>query len=131
MLMFVPHAATCIKGQLDVLFIIDSSSNVGSDNFDSELRTAANLAENFKIGPDAVQFGAITFADSPSNLFDFNTYDAFLDIEKVSIIYYLLYTPASFFSILLIFSFICILSGGTVLIFSSCCLLRCYYLKCI
>jgi hypothetical protein len=78
---FGVQSQACIKGQVDFLYIIDSSSNVGAPSFDLELRVATNLAENLHIGKDAVQIGAITFADNYHSVFDFNTHDNFINIE--------------------------------------------------
>ncbi|BFZ07321.1 hypothetical protein BsWGS_10360 [Bradybaena similaris] len=74
--------AECIRGQLDVIFLFDSSSTVGSGDFNRSLQFASNLAENFKIGPDSLQFGAASFSDSPINLFNLNTYTEFQQLEK-------------------------------------------------
>ncbi|CAG5117316.1 unnamed protein product, partial [Candidula unifasciata] len=81
-LYFVGSEAECIKGQLDILFLFDSSSTVGSIDFTHSLQFASNLAENFQIGSDGVQFGAVSFSDSPRPLFSLNTYTDFHDIEK-------------------------------------------------
>ncbi|BFZ12371.1 hypothetical protein BsWGS_15410 [Bradybaena similaris] len=77
-----PTSAPCRAGLLDILFIIDSSAEVGTTEFGAELRFAANLAENFHLGPDAIEFAATTFGDSVVDLFNLGQYGNYTPLQR-------------------------------------------------
>ena len=56
------------------MFILDSSSSEGSDNFHKQLDFVTNFARQFDIGPSSVQIGLITFASTAHNEFYLKAY---------------------------------------------------------
>ncbi|XP_067680567.1 collagen alpha-4(VI) chain-like [Haliotis asinina] len=56
----------------DVIFLLDSSSSEGSSNFQKEVDFVGKFVNDFDIGPDHMQFGAIRFSTDASIVFDLN-----------------------------------------------------------
>ena len=48
----------------DIVFVIDSSGSIGSFHFQQALNFTADLASEFRIGPDFTHIGVITYASS-------------------------------------------------------------------
>lgn len=72
-----------MKGTLDILYLLDSSASVGNPGYGEILRFAANLPENFHIGPNDIEFAATIFGTNPVNLFDFNVYNDYKSLQQV------------------------------------------------
>ncbi|KAK0047864.1 FMRFamide receptor [Biomphalaria pfeifferi] len=66
----------------DVLLILDSSGSIGKDNYALQANFSAELAKNFKIGPNNIQFSAIIFSTTVQELFDFQKYHTNSDIVQ-------------------------------------------------
>ncbi|KAK0059848.1 collagen alpha-1(XII) chain [Biomphalaria pfeifferi] len=47
--------------QADIIFVLDGSSSIGYQDFEKQLQFTANLTKNFRLGPNDVRFGALTF----------------------------------------------------------------------
>ncbi|XP_067843005.1 collagen alpha-3(VI) chain-like [Heptranchias perlo] len=58
----------------DLIFLIDGSVNVGSDNFQYIRDFIVNFIDNLDIGPDRFQIGVIQYSDEPVTKFYLNTY---------------------------------------------------------
>ena len=58
------------------MFLLDSSGSVGATNFQKMLGFVRNVANNFNIGPNAVQIGVDTFQTSHKAEFRLNTYSS-------------------------------------------------------
>ncbi|XP_060600216.1 uncharacterized protein LOC132753729 isoform X4 [Ruditapes philippinarum] len=67
-------APNCGSNPADIEFLLDSSGSVGSSNFQKQLDFVAKFAQAFDIGPRNVQIGVATFASTPHNEFNLNTY---------------------------------------------------------
>ncbi|XP_012942445.2 collagen alpha-1(XX) chain [Aplysia californica] len=59
---------------------MDSSGSINR-NYDRQLDFAANLTQNFDLGPDDVRFGGVIFSDTAEKLFDLKDYS---DHENLS-----------------------------------------------
>lgn len=77
-------AADC-QAQADILFIMDSTGSIDIGDYNTMLKFVANLTHTFTLGPKAIQFGAIIFADDTHNLFNLGTYTDHLSLEQVRI----------------------------------------------
>ena len=64
----------CGSNPADIVFLLDSSGSVGSANFQKQLDFVSRFAQSFDIGPRNVQIGVVTFATTPHNEFNLNTY---------------------------------------------------------
>ncbi|KAH9492892.1 hypothetical protein Btru_032557 [Bulinus truncatus] len=60
----------------DIIIVMDSSTSIGANNFREQLRFAANLTQNFAIGPNDVRFAALTFGSTVNKLFDLDSYSS-------------------------------------------------------
>ncbi|CAL1528433.1 unnamed protein product, partial [Lymnaea stagnalis] len=58
----------------DVILVLDSSSSIGYSNYQTQLQFAANLTQNFRLGPNDVRFAAIIFGTGVQKLFDLSTH---------------------------------------------------------
>ncbi|XP_076459446.1 LOW QUALITY PROTEIN: uncharacterized protein LOC143292771 [Babylonia areolata] len=58
----------------DVVFLLDTSGSVGSDNFPRIKEYVYNMMEQFNIGPDATQVGVATFSTNARAQFYLNQY---------------------------------------------------------
>lgn len=59
---------------MDVLFVLDSSSNVGSSNWNKILSFVNQIVTSLNIGDTATRVGVITFSDSASVSISLNAY---------------------------------------------------------
>lgn len=58
----------------DVTFLLDSSNNVGPQNFVKELNFIKDVSNNMQVAPDKVQVSALTFGTGVNNQFYLNQY---------------------------------------------------------
>ncbi|XP_071081373.1 collagen alpha-4(VI) chain-like [Haliotis cracherodii] len=78
-----------VSEKADVIFLLDDSGSEGALNFQKELDFVSKFVNDFDIGPDHMQFGAIRFSTSASLVFDLNTHTtkASLQMAVASISY--------------------------------------------
>ncbi|XP_059164367.1 collagen alpha-6(VI) chain-like [Physella acuta] len=70
---------------LDVVFILDSSANMGSANWTKLKQFVADVVSQVTIGPNDFSVGLLTYGDAPQKAFDLNTYsDASLISQAVN-----------------------------------------------
>ena len=55
-------------------FLLDSSDNVGRENFNKELNFIKDVTNQFQISPNKVQVSSVTFGTGPTNQFYLNQY---------------------------------------------------------
>ncbi|KAH9492891.1 hypothetical protein Btru_032556 [Bulinus truncatus] len=60
--------------QGDILFILDSSSSIGYDDYKKQLSFAANITNDFPVGPRNVQFSVLVFSVVAESAFPFDRY---------------------------------------------------------
>ncbi|XP_048390036.1 collagen alpha-3(VI) chain isoform X2 [Stegostoma tigrinum] len=66
----------------DLVFLIDGSRNLGSDEFQFMRSFIANFIEDLNIGPDAIQVGMVQYSKTPSTVFYLNTYTTKTEVLK-------------------------------------------------
>ncbi|XP_033750926.1 cartilage matrix protein-like [Pecten maximus] len=66
--------ANCFEKVADIVFLLDSSSSIRQEQFQDQLNFVQNVADNFKIGSNNIQVGAITFSDETKLNFQLNTH---------------------------------------------------------
>ncbi|XP_060073181.1 collagen alpha-6(VI) chain-like [Ylistrum balloti] len=66
--------ANCFEKVADIVFLLDSSSSIREEQFQDQLNFVQNVADNFKIGNNNIQVGAITFSDKAKLNFHLNTH---------------------------------------------------------
>lgn len=67
-------------GNNDVVFVVDSSDNVGKDNFNKEIDFVKQTVNHWNVGPTGMQVGLVTFGDTAQNQFYPNTYSSQADV---------------------------------------------------
>ncbi|XP_059164377.1 collagen alpha-6(VI) chain-like [Physella acuta] len=78
-----PAASKCTKNvKKDVVFVLDSSASVTSDNWSKQLQFAADLVKLFNLGDTGFQFGAASYGYTGDKLFDLNKFQDAAAIEK-------------------------------------------------
>ncbi|CAG5131629.1 unnamed protein product, partial [Candidula unifasciata] len=66
--------------QVDVVFVIDASGSIGSENFKTQQTFLAKLTHHFIVGPKGTLFGGLLFSTNVTKLFDLNKYTSRTDI---------------------------------------------------
>ncbi|XP_047593143.1 collagen alpha-5(VI) chain isoform X4 [Lutra lutra] len=64
----------CEDMKADIMFLVDSSSSIGHDNFGKMKTFMKNLLAKIQIGPDRTQIGVIQFSDQTQEEFQLNKY---------------------------------------------------------
>ncbi|XP_013884856.1 collagen alpha-6(VI) chain [Austrofundulus limnaeus] len=64
----------------DIVFMVDGSWSIGSENFEQIRRFLNTLVSSFDIGPDHVQMGLVQYSTDPHTEFSLNTYQNKEDI---------------------------------------------------
>ncbi|KAH9489638.1 hypothetical protein Btru_037361 [Bulinus truncatus] len=62
------------KAKTDIIWLIDSSSNVNKSNYDMMLNFAAGVTQYFSINKDNAQFAAVVYGSEARKLFDLKTF---------------------------------------------------------
>ncbi|XP_012938709.1 uncharacterized protein LOC101849054 [Aplysia californica] len=66
----------------DIIFLLDSSGSIGKDNYAKQLKFAANMTRQFRLGPNDVRFGVVLFGDAAHGLLDLDDYDDHTALSK-------------------------------------------------
>lgn len=65
---------TCTGVQVDLVFAIDESGSIESENFALVRQFVSDFVEGFSYGDNGIRVGVVTFASDASNRFFLNTY---------------------------------------------------------
>ncbi|XP_069138667.1 cartilage matrix protein-like [Argopecten irradians] len=76
------EGANCFEKVADIVFLLDSSSSIRQHQFQDQLNFVQNVADNFKIGSNNIQVGAITFSDEPQLHFQLNTHQTKTELKS-------------------------------------------------
>ena len=68
------HFVTGCDSKADVTFLLDSSDNVGKENFKKQLNFVKDVTNNFQVGASKVQVSAVTYGTGATNQFYLNQY---------------------------------------------------------
>ena len=73
---FLAEAAVseCVITGVDMIFVMDQSGSIGSENFELMKQLAINITDEFDIGPNDTQVGWISFNNAPTVMFHLSTY---------------------------------------------------------
>lgn len=61
-------------GGLDLVFALDTSGSIGSENFNNARRSIENIVSSLKIGPNNTRVAVIIYSTDVRLLFNLNTY---------------------------------------------------------
>lgn len=70
---YIPSSECSVNG-LDLYFVLDESGSVTSPNYQLMKKFAQDTVSSFKIGPNNVQIGLISFSSAPRFHFYLNTF---------------------------------------------------------
>lgn len=56
--------------QYDLVFLLDTSSSVGKEDFEKVRQWVANLVDTFEVGPDHTRVGVVRYSDRPTTAFE-------------------------------------------------------------
>ena len=68
------YTGECEIGGLDLVFLLDSSGSIGSDNFVAMKQLVKNIASSLTIGPENTRVAVIVFESDVRLEFNLNTY---------------------------------------------------------
>uniref|UniRef100_A0A8C7E736 VWFA domain-containing protein n=1 Tax=Naja naja TaxID=35670 RepID=A0A8C7E736_NAJNA len=82
--------AGCKNVHYDLIFLLDTSSSVGKEDFEKVRQWIAHLVDTFEIGPDKTRVGVVQYSDQPTTEFDLGSYGTQQEIKEAakSIKYY-------------------------------------------
>lgn len=67
---FLSPIAGCKSVQYDLVFLLDTSSSVGKEDFEKVRQWVANLVDTFEVGPDHTRVGVVRYSDRPTTAFE-------------------------------------------------------------
>uniref|UniRef100_A0AAY5EFM5 VWFA domain-containing protein n=1 Tax=Electrophorus electricus TaxID=8005 RepID=A0AAY5EFM5_ELEEL len=76
--------AGCKNVHYDLVFILDTSSSVGKDNFEKIRQWVANLVESFDIGEDKTRVAVVRYSDRPTTEFNLARYKSLEEVKRAS-----------------------------------------------
>ncbi|XP_030890836.1 collagen alpha-1(XXII) chain-like [Leptonychotes weddellii] len=62
--------AGCKTVHYDLVFLLDTSSSVGKEDFEKVRQWVANLVDTFEVGPDRTRVGVVRYSDQPTTAFE-------------------------------------------------------------
>ncbi|XP_076436779.1 uncharacterized protein LOC143276211 [Babylonia areolata] len=71
----------CTSSNLDLAFMVDSSSSLSPVDFNDALSFAADVLDKFSVGPSDVQVAFLTFGTGFKTVFDFNDHSTKADVQ--------------------------------------------------
>ncbi|KAJ7338168.1 hypothetical protein JRQ81_010809, partial [Phrynocephalus forsythii] len=76
--------AGCKNVHYDLVFLLDTSSSVGKEDFEKVRQWVANLVDTFEIGPDKTRVGVVRYSDRPTTEFDLGRYQTREEIKEAA-----------------------------------------------
>ncbi|KAJ8334228.1 hypothetical protein SKAU_G00398670 [Synaphobranchus kaupii] len=76
--------AGCKNVQYDLVFILDTSSSVGKDNFEKIRQWVANLVESFDVGPEKTRVAVVRYSDRPTTEFNLGRYKTLEEVKRAA-----------------------------------------------
>uniref|UniRef100_A0A8D0BKC4 VWFA domain-containing protein n=1 Tax=Salvator merianae TaxID=96440 RepID=A0A8D0BKC4_SALMN len=76
--------AGCKNVHYDLVFILDTSSSVGKEDFEKVRQWVANLVDTFEIGPDKTRVGVVRYSDRPTTEFELGRYQAREEVKEAA-----------------------------------------------
>lgn len=68
------------KDKADIIFLVDVSSSIGHDRFQSMQKFMASLVDQTTVGADLTRFGIILYSDDPKTVFTLKQYSTKRDV---------------------------------------------------
>lgn len=68
--------AGCKTVHYDLVFLLDTSSSVGKEDFEKVQQWVANLVDTFEVGPAHTRVGVVRYSDQPTTAFELGRFDS-------------------------------------------------------
>ncbi len=78
---FVPG---CKNVHYDLVFILDTSSSVGKENFEKIRQWVANLVESFDVGAEKTRVAVVRYSDRPTTEFNLGRYKTLEEVKRAA-----------------------------------------------
>lgn len=78
---FVPG---CKNVHYDLVFILDTSSSVGKENFEKIRQWVANLVESFDVGVEKTRVAVVRYSDRPTAEFNLGRYKTLEEVKRAA-----------------------------------------------
>uniref|UniRef100_A0A9J8BVF4 Collagen alpha-1(XVI) chain n=1 Tax=Cyprinus carpio carpio TaxID=630221 RepID=A0A9J8BVF4_CYPCA len=76
--------AGCKNVHYDLVFILDTSSSVGKENFEKIRQWVANLVESFDVGAEKTRVAVVRYSDRPTTEFNLGRYKSLEDVKRAA-----------------------------------------------
>lgn len=74
----------CKNVHYDLVFILDTSSSVGKENFEKIRQWVAKLVESFEIGVDKTRVAVVRYSDRPTAEFNLGRYKTLEEVKRAA-----------------------------------------------
>lgn len=74
----------CKNVHYDLVFILDTSSSVGKENFEKIRQWVAKLVESFEIGVDKTRVAVVRYSDRPTAEFNLGRYKTLQEVKRAA-----------------------------------------------
>lgn len=76
--------AGCKNVHYDLVFILDTSSSVGKENFEKIRQWVANLVESFDVGAEKTRVAVVRYSDRPTTEFNLGRYKTLEEVKRAA-----------------------------------------------
>lgn len=70
--------------QYDLVFLLDTSSSVGKEDFEKVRQWVANLVDTFEVGPDHTRVGVVRYSDRPTTAFELGHFSSREEVKAAA-----------------------------------------------
>ncbi|MEJ1272716.1 collagen type XXII alpha 1 [Cricetulus griseus] len=74
----------CKSVQYDLVFLLDTSSSVGKEDFEKVRQWVANLVDTFEVGPDHTRVGVVRYSDRPTTAFELGRFSSREEVKAAA-----------------------------------------------
>uniref|UniRef100_A0A4W3H993 VWFA domain-containing protein n=2 Tax=Callorhinchus milii TaxID=7868 RepID=A0A4W3H993_CALMI len=76
--------AGCKNVHYDLVFLLDSSSSVGRENFQKVRQWVVKLVETFEVGVDGTHVGVVSYSDRPHTEFELGAHHSAEAVQRAA-----------------------------------------------
>lgn len=70
--------------QYDLVFLLDTSSSVGKEDFEKVRQWVANLVDTFEVGPGHTRVGVVRYSDRPTTAFELGHFSSREEVKAAA-----------------------------------------------
>ncbi|KFO30989.1 Collagen alpha-1(XXII) chain [Fukomys damarensis] len=74
----------CKSVHYDLVFLLDTSSSVGKEDFEKVRQWVANLVDTFEVGPDHTRVGVVRYSDAPTTAFELGRFSSHEEVKAAA-----------------------------------------------